>query len=171
MASIGVLGLVGGLVGAAGTLVGGIAQYQASQYQSQVAANNALIAQQYAATTGEAAQQQAAISAMQEAEAGAKVKTNFAAGNVDVNTGSARNVETSQRELGVLDTATVISNAQLKEYGYKVEAAGQQAQSQLYAYQGPMQLAGGALGAGGQALGAAAKWYTPSGTPSSNPFG
>ena len=45
-----------------------------------------------------------------------KPKTAQAANNIDVNTGSAVDVRASEREADVLDTATVLSNAELEAY-------------------------------------------------------
>jgi hypothetical protein len=162
MAAVGALGLAGGLLSAGGQLFGGFAQMQALNYQSQVAANNAAIAKQYAEQTAEATQiKTAAVSMQERAQLGA-IKAGQAASGVDVNTGSAKAVQMSQRELGNLSAMTEMSKGQLAEYGYNVQAMNATAQSQLYAHEAPQALIGGALGAGGTALSAGAKWYSTS---------
>ena len=50
--------------------------------------------------------------AFKGAAEGAKVKTAQAANNVDVNIGSAVNVQASERETNVLNTETVLNNAE-----------------------------------------------------------
>lgn len=154
------LGLVGGLMGAAGSLIGGFGQYEAQKYNAQVAANNAQIYAEKANYAIQAGQQAAAVQSMKNAEQYAKIKTGLAAGGIDVNSGSAVKVGASQRELGSLETATTFQNAKLEQYADLVQATGAQAQSQVLNYEAPFSLAGGALGAAGQAFGAAGKWYT-----------
>lgn len=161
MAEVGVLGLIGGLFGAAGSLVGGMSQMNALNYQSQVAANNAKIASTYAGETIEAGQLQAAAVSMQGRAQYATLKTTQAAGGVNVDAGSNAMVQASQRELGALSPKVVMANAQLQEYGYQVQGEQATAQSQLYSYEAPQAMFGASLGAAGQAFGGAAKWYTP----------
>ena len=114
------LGTIGAVTSAAGTVLGGIAQGNAASYQAQVAQNNATIARQnatYSIEAGEAKEQQVGL---QAAEQGGIVKTALAANNVDVNTGSAKNVEVGQRETGALSQETTASDAELKAYGYEL---------------------------------------------------
>ena len=157
------MGLVGGLVSAVGTIAGGIAQKNAADYQSQVAANNAIIAKQNAAYSIEAGQAKTAMTSMQEAETGGQIKTAQAANGVDVNTGSNKAVQISQREVGNLNTKQQLSNAQLTAYGYQSQAMNYTAQSQLDTYQGKTAMLGAELGAAGQVAGVAGKWFSPSG--------
>jgi hypothetical protein len=162
MAFAPILGLIGGVISAVGTIASGIAQKNALDYQAQVANNNAIIAQQNANYAIEAGQSKAAQQGMKEAEIGGEIKAAQAAGGVDVNTGSNREVQKSQRELGALNQKQVIANAQLTEYGYLAQKTNFQAQSQLDTYEGQQAEVGGFLGGAGQIFGAASKWYGPS---------
>ncbi len=157
-----VLGLVGTAVSAGGAVLGGIAQSNAASYQAKVAENNAQIAKQnatYALQAGEAKTEQAGLKA---AEEGGAVKTALAANNVDVNTGSAKDVEASTREKGVLNEETTANDAELKAYGYQTQATGFEAQAGLdnaTAAEAPI---GAAIGATGSLLSGASsvgfKW-------------
>jgi hypothetical protein len=155
------IGLIGGIISAVGTIASGIAQKNALEYQAQVAQNNAIIAQQNAKYAIEAGQAKTAATSMAMAEQGGAIKAAEAANNVDVNTGSNKAVQISQREVGNLNTKTQLSNAQLTAYGYQSQATNFQAQSGLYSYEAPQAMLGAGLGAAGQVAGAASKWYMP----------
>jgi hypothetical protein len=157
-----ILAIAGTAVTAIGTIQQGVAQKNALQYQSQVAQNNAIIAAQNAENASEVSQQKVASTAMKEAAVGGEIKAAQAAGGVDVNTGSNKAVQVSQRQLGKLDTLTEQEKGQQQVYGYRTQQANFQAQSGLYAYEGPQALTGAELGAAGTALGSASKWFGPS---------
>ena len=88
-----------------------------------------------------------------------------AAGNVDVNTGSNRAVRKSHRELGAMDIQTEEYNKVNSAcfHASTQEATNYQAQAGLYAYEAPQRRAGSErdIGAAGQVLGAASKFYAP----------
>lgn len=128
-------GLAAGMAvaGAAAKGVGSIAQgYAAARnareaqkmgyYQSQVARANAEIAEQNAVR----AEQSAGVAAENKSrEVGARVgrlRAAQAAAGVDVNTGTAVDVQASTRMLGKADTETVFRNELLKAYGYRNDA-------------------------------------------------
>jgi hypothetical protein len=162
------LAIAGTAITAIGTIQQGIAQKNALNYQSQVAQNNAITAQNMAQNASEAAQAKAAGVAMKEAEVGGQIKAAQAAGGVDVNTGSNKAVQISQRELGKLDTETTLSNEELKAYGYRTQAQNFQSQAGLYAYEAPQALTGAEFSAAGTALGSASKWFGPPTSLSAN---
>lgn len=162
MAFAPILGILGGVISAVGTISAGMAQKQAMDYQAQVANNNAIIAQQNANYAIEAGQSKAATQSLQEAERGGEIKAAQALSGVDVNTGSYKEVQKSQRMLGSLNTKQQLANAQLTEYGYLSQKTNYQAQAQLDTYQGKQAEIGGFLGGAGQIFGAASKWYSPS---------
>ncbi len=112
------------------------ANAQAAQYQAQVARNNQIIAEQQAETETQVGVEQAARKSQEGAAKQAQTKAAIGASGVDVNTGSAKNVQVSERELNNLDTETVLSNAQLRAYGYRAQAANYGAQAGLYGLQG-----------------------------------
>jgi len=151
----GTLAIIGTAASAAGSVGGGIASAQAANYQGQVARNNATIAAnnaRYSASATSAATTQAGLQARAK---DASVKAGAAANGVDVDTGSAANVLTSQRELGDLDTATVANRGAQQVYGYRSQAVSDTAQSQLDFSQEPGDVAGGVLKAVGDVAGAA----------------
>ena len=164
----GTLALASAAVTASGAVAGGIAQGNASSYQAAVARNNSTIANQNADYAEEAGQAQADAVARKGAAQGGKIKTAFAANNVDVNTGSASRVQASQRETSKLDTETVLNNANLTAYGYRSQATGFTATAGLESYEAGEAPIGGALNAAGDLLSGASsagtKWGL--GTPS-----
>lgn len=122
----------------AGTLLSGVsmfsqaqAQGAAASYQSQVAANNAKIAEQNAQYSIAAGQTKAQQDSLQNAQRVGAIISSQAANNVDVNTGSAKEVQISQRETGKLTAENDVNNALLQAYGYRSQGAGFNAQSQL----------------------------------------
>src|SRR5262245_9354262 len=100
----------------------GIAAGNAASYQSQVAANNAQIARQNARYSASAAAAQTEQAGLKARAQNANLRAALAANGVDVNTGSAADVQDAQRRLGAFDTATVANNAALKIYGYKAQS-------------------------------------------------
>ncbi|SDD95547.1 hypothetical protein SAMN05216337_1017148 [Bradyrhizobium brasilense] len=159
-----IAGGIGAGVSAVGTLEGGAAAANAADYQAQVARNNAIIARQKADYAIKSGQQQAATQSMKGAATGGKIKANQAASGVDVNSGSAADVQTSQRELAKLDSDTVLNNAELKAWGYRTEATSDEAQAQLSDLQAEQAPIGAALSATGGLLSSASslggKWAT-----------
>jgi hypothetical protein len=156
------LGVVGAGVSAAGALFGGISGAQASRYQASVAKNNAIIAEQNASYSMEAGEAQAERTSLKGAAQSGQIKAAQAASGVDVNSGSAENVQISQKEVNQLDTDTTLNNAQLQAYGYRTQAANDEAQAALDKSQANNDLIGGGLNAAGSLLGNASslsfKW-------------
>ena len=148
-----ILSVVGAVAGAAGSLASAAAQSKAAAYQAAVAKNNQQIEQYNAVQAANAGRIQAQQKSMKNAEQIARIGAALAAGNIDVNTGSAVDVKTSQREVGQLDAQTTMHNAELQVYGYsnRAQAFGEQAQlDTMESSQGGM---AGILGAGGSVLG------------------
>lgn len=135
------LGTIGAGVSAVSSIAGGM-------YAGQVANNNATIATQNAAYATAAGQQQGAIESAKGAAKEGEIKTGLAANNVDVNSGSAVDVEAGQRGTDALDTASVINNADLTAYGYTTQATNDKAEAQ-------QDVAGGILKGVGSLLGSA----------------
>ena len=141
-----------------------VASSEAASYQAAVAQNNAQIAQQnaiYAKQAGAAKTEQAGL---QSAEQVGAVKTSLAANNVDVNTGSALDVETGTREKGVLNEYTIENNADLQAYGYRGQASNFEAQAGLDKATATDDLVGGALNTAGSLLSNASSVGTKYGT-------
>jgi hypothetical protein len=137
------------VTGATAAVAGGIAQQRSANYQAQVARNNAVIAQQNAAHAASAGAAQTEAASMKAAQRQGLLRAALGANGLDVNSGSAADVQTGQRELGNLDAATTANNAALEVYGYQTQSGNQTAQSGLYGLEAAFAPAEGALkGAG-----------------------
>jgi hypothetical protein len=126
-----VAGVASAGIGAYGTIEAGQAQSKAAAYNAAVARNNQTIAEQKAQYTAEAGEAQAQEEDLQNANKEGAMRAAIAANNVDVNTGSAEDVQTSQREVDRLDTLTNLNNTLLQVYGYQTQATNYAAQSNL----------------------------------------
>lgn len=127
----GTLAIIGTVAKVGSGIFSGIASGNAANYQAQVASNNRTIAQQNAGYS-------AAASSVRTEEQGEKsaaqlghVRTGLATNNIDVNSGSAADVQTSQRRIGALDTASVAGQGARQVYGYETQASNYQAQANL----------------------------------------
>ena len=179
--------VIGGAVTAGGTLESGFATSKADNYAAEVAANNSAIAQANARYAEEAGVSAATTSSLKGASQIGKIKTGQAASGVDVNTGSAVDVQASQRGVNKLDTENVLANAGLTSYGYRSQAANYQAQSALDKAAASQAVTGAEIGAAGSFLssagGTSMKWSqanpgsttgtapTPTGTSDTTGYG
>jgi hypothetical protein len=128
---VGTLGAIGALASAGGALYSGIATSQAASYRATVARNNAAMANANATRAIAAGQQQAQDKSLQNAAALGALTTGLAANGVDVNSGSALDLQASQRAKGQLDASTTLHNSQVQAYGYRTNAVSDEAESQL----------------------------------------
>ena len=144
--------LAGAATEAVGTIAQGHAASSEASYQAQVARNNAVMAQQKAAYSTEAGEAQAQEKSLQNAGQLGEIKTAQAANDIDVNSGSAVNVQESQRELGEYGSETTLNNALLQAYGYQTEATGFQATAGLEQTEASQAPIGAALSATGGLL-------------------
>jgi hypothetical protein len=149
---IATLALVGAGIGAAGQVMNGIAQGNAASYQAKVAQNNAIIEKQNAAYAASAGAAQTEQSGLAERGRQAKLRAGIAANGLDVNTGTPADLQTSSRELGLLDTQTVSNNAAKQAYGYEAKSTGYSAQAQLDEAQAGFAPIAGVIGAAGTLL-------------------
>jgi hypothetical protein len=151
------------------------ANAQNAAYQAAVARNNEIIANQQAEHETQVGVEQASRKAQEGAAKMAATRAAIGASGVDVNTGSAKDVQVSERELNKLDAETVLSNAQEKAYGYRSNAANFGAQAGLYGRQAGQysneagyDTTAGYLKAGGTLLAGASvlpsKWFSGSTT-------
>lgn len=144
------------LFSAVGAIQQGSALSAMANYQSQVSANNAQIAGQYAQQATQTGELQSYEEGLKQRQQQQAITSGIAAGGVNVNTGSARQVRESQAELGQLDVEQVRQSAALQAYGYQTQQVGFQAQSQLETAQaGFEQTAGWLKGIGSLVTGAA----------------
>lgn len=112
------------------------AQANANKFNAQVADQNAALAHQNAVWQTEEGEQQVANSEMKTAAQLGGIKTFQAASGVDVNSGSAVDVENSARTIGKLDALTVRSNAARAAYGMQVEETSHKNEAILDRYAG-----------------------------------
>lgn len=147
-----IAGVVGAGVSAGGAVETGQANANAANYRAQVASNNSVIAKQNADYAIEAGMVAGETQSLKGAAAGGTLKSRQAASGVDVNSGSAVDVRTSQREAATLDTETVMNNAELQAYGYGVQATSYKAESQLDTLTADQATTGADIGAAGSLL-------------------
>ncbi len=148
--------------GAVGAIQSASAQSDAAKYQAQVSANNAIIANQNAAYATQAGEQAATVEGLKSAASAGAVRTGIAGNGIDVNTGSAADVQAQQRQAGLLDTETVRQNAAMQNYGFRTQSTGFTAESQLQRARAAQATTAGDIGAAGSLLGGASsvasKW-------------
>lgn len=151
--------IIAGVIGTAVSAVGAMSQAAAASenasYQAQVAANNAKIAKQNAAWTMEAGEQKAANDAMKTRAMVGQIKASEAANGVDVNTGSAVDVVSSETGLGQAQQTTIRSNAAKDAYGYDVQSMNFTAQSQLDRQEADQAMTAGMFNVAGSLIGGA----------------
>lgn len=146
---------LGSLTGAFGSMYSGESSAQMYQYQSGVAKINTQIAKQnadYSRRVGEVEAQQSGMKS--RAQVG-EAKVIQAASGLDVSTGSAADVRSSQVEVGQHNQAIIRSNAAKRAYGHEVEALQSDAQSKVYEMAARKSRTGGQIGAIGSILGGA----------------
>ena len=164
-----IAGIAGAGISAYGTAEAGTSQANAANYNAQVARNNATIANQSADYVVAAGQEAASNESRKNAAVSGKIKTTQAASGIDVNTGSAKDVQVSQRETGQLDSETVLNNSELKAYGYRSAATGFEATAGLETEEAEQAPIGADLSAAGGLLGSASslglKWSQLGNTP------
>lgn len=125
------LAVAGAGISAVSTISQGIATRNAANYQAAVAANNATIAEQNAVRAEQAGYAAAENESRKGASQFAKVRAAQAASGIDVNTGSAVDVQAGERETNQLNTETVFQNDLMKAYGYRVNKENFQAEQGL----------------------------------------
>jgi len=124
--------LIGGLIQGKGQQQQYEAQSQMYNYQSRVAQINSQIDKQnadYAIVRGE---QQASIEGMKGAQTLGQIKVAQAASGIDVNTGSAADVQESQKKITKMDMDTIRANASKTAYDYNVQSVQDINQAGLY---------------------------------------
>lgn len=161
-AAIPALTAIGTVVGAVGTVAGGIASRNQANYAAQIAKNNQTIALQNAARAEQAGMVQAEAQGRKGASRLAGIKVGQAAAGLNVNQGTPVDVQAGQREINQLDTETVLNNAELHAYGYRTQSMNFEAEERAQkakadnAVPAALLKAGGGLLANASALGG--KW-------------
>lgn len=147
-----IAGGVGAAVSAGGAIETGQANANAANYRAQVASNNAIIAKQNADYAIKAGEVSAETQGLKGAATGGTLLAHQGASGVDVGSGSAVDVRTSQREGAKLDSETVMNNAELQAYGYGVQSTNYTAESQLDTLTANQATTGADIGAAGSLL-------------------
>ena len=149
--TLGTIGLASsgasGALGIFSSLMGGGAKADAYKYQSSMAWQNAAIAKQnqkYALDIGE---QQAERQGIAGAAQAGQIKAGQAASGVDVNTGSAREVQTSQHLVSQMDLNTIREKAAKTAYDFSVQATNYENQAKGYSKAASNAKTEGVLGA------------------------
>ncbi len=147
---------LGGLTSAVGSYESGQATKAQDEYQAEVAAQNQKLAAQnaqMATAAGEAQAEQAGLK--QRADLG-QIRAAEAASGIDVNSGSAADVQASQSERDMLNALVIRSNAERTAYGYQTQALADSGQAQLYKAAGQQAPIAGGISAAGSLLSGAA---------------
>jgi len=146
------LGVAGGFAQGAGAMQAARAASASSNYQAVVAANNARLANEAADRTLASGAADTEATSMKSAANVGTIKATQGASGVDVNSGSALNVQASARELGELAATRTSNNAAEKAWGYRVQASNDVAQAQLDQMTGKNQIAAGEQAQAGDEL-------------------
>lgn len=159
--------------------MGGIASSNAANYQAQIARNNAVIAQQNAVRTEQAGQVATEAQGRKGAAKSGSLKVAQASNGVDVNTGSAVDVQAGERMTNQLDTETVASNSEQHAYGYRTQSDNFKSEADLDQAKADNAIPAAVLGATGGLLSSASSiggkwggsggWSTPN-IPGFNPI-
>lgn len=160
----------GAIVGAVGAISSADAASQSSNYQAQVAKNNAEIENQNANFAAGAGIVQGFNQSLANRGAAGRLKANISAAGLDVNSGSAVAAEESQRAVGLENVQTIASNTQRQVYGYRNQAIGDVAQSELDTQAAQNDIIGGDIGAAGSLIGGGSK-FIPTGSGSGSGTG
>ncbi|MCA9339467.1 MAG: hypothetical protein KDA17_00985 [Candidatus Saccharibacteria bacterium] len=147
--------LAAAFLSAAGSLVSGMAQYQASNYQAAIAEANSKIAKENAKQAWEIGQRDAIDLGTENAGlAGEQVSAQSASG-LSLNSGSSQRARYRQRELGYEEQVRRVEAAQKQHANYKTEANIYKAEAASHRSAAGFALAGAAIGAAGSLAGAA----------------
>jgi hypothetical protein len=163
MAGVGVAGsALGGIFGAMGAKESAQATSNMYQYKAGVAQANAQIAAQNALQATQVGGIQAQLSGLKTKQQIGAITAAQAASGIDINSGSAPGVRTSQLAAGQFEQGTIRSDAARKAYGFQVEGMNKVAEAQLDVMGGQQAIVAGgyqeATSLLGGATGVADKW-------------
>ena len=164
--TIGEVGLGSTAVGSALSAYGAYSQGQATSrmygYQANMARINSQIALQNADYARNQGEQQAVIAGRQGAQQLGGIRAAQGASGLNVNSGSAADVQASQKSTTALDLTQIRSNAAKIAYNYDVQSTQDISQAGLYDLAGSNALTAGDLGAASSIIGGAgsvsSKW-------------
>jgi hypothetical protein len=147
--------ILGGLTSAIGSIFSGMSQEKMYNYQAGVARLNAQIARQNATYALNVGEQQAQKYGLTAAQRQGQIKVSQAASGLDVNSGSAKEVQQSQKELTSLDLTQIRSDAAKTAYNYEVQGVQYGAQAGVDTMAGRNAMSAGLISAESSILGTA----------------
>lgn len=157
MGVMAVLSAASAAMSALGSIQQGKAAKASANYNAQVQQNNAQIALNNATLAGREGAANAEKEQMKTRQNVGAIKAAQAASGIDINKGSAVDVQSGASEAGLLNAITVRSNAARQAYGYQTQAASATAQSELDKVQGKNAVKAGYVNAAGTFLGQTTK--------------
>lgn len=138
--------VLGSIFSGIGAERAGQAQQMTDQFMAQQALYNSQVAKRNAAYASEAGELQAGKYGLGAAARMGQIKASQASSGLDVNSGSALQVQKSQQLVTGIDLDQIRSNAAKTAYNYNVEAVQDKNQAQLYTMAGSNAAAAGQLG-------------------------
>lgn len=153
------MGMALPLISLATTVAGGVfsavGAYNQNEAASKAASYNAAVANNAATFARQQGEIKAQASDRQTAALLGRQKAAYAAGNLDVNSGSPLDIQADTARFGRLNSLTIRNNAAREAWGYQAGANLDTAESQGYAQAAPMAAAGSLIGTAGDVAG---KW-------------
>lgn len=150
-------------IGAAGTLVQGIAANSAAKAQARVSEANARIAENQAHDAVLRGGQEETKLRRDLSRQQGQQRAMLAAAGIDTDTGSSADIRTSSLREGEEDAAAIRMNAARERWGYQVQATNYRNEASAARAQGRNALFGSILGAGGQMVSAFAPAFSGGG--------
>lgn len=144
-----------GGVSALGAINSADAAKKNADYQAQVQKNNQALAGDGASQAAGAGAANEERAGLQRRAVGSAIETSQAANNIDVGSGSAKDVRDSQSALSDLDALTLRHNVAQQIYGYQIGATSAGSEATLLQQQASQAPTAGALTAGGSLLSSA----------------
>ena len=149
--------MASGGVQAGGDIMSSQANAAAAGYNAKIAGMNAGLATQNAQWEGAVGESQVGQAGLKAQQEEGKIKVNEAANGVDVNSGSAKDVQKTSSEMSMLNEMNIRSNAARQAYGFETKAVSDTAQANLDRTEQSRDKTAGYIGATTSILGSAAR--------------
>lgn len=164
LAGVGMLSSIfGAFTQAAGATAAGQAQQQTDRFLSQQALYNSQVALQNAALAREQGEAQTMNYGLGASARMGQIKASQASSGLDINSGSALQVQKSQQLVSDIDMDRIRSNAAKTAYNFDVEAVQDRNQAQLYTMAGANAAQAGQISANASLISGAgsvaSKWF------------
>lgn len=155
---------IGGVIGAAGSVMQGVAAKQEANYQAQIARNNAVIAAKNAQAAQVAGDREGEAYRIKAAVAQSSIRAKASASGIDVNVGSPLRVQVGAKRIEELDALTIRNNSWREAHDFKTQAANFRTQGHVLEMSGRNAMTAGLIAG---AAGVASAIGTAAGSPSS----